>query len=78
MLSAQTRGQTLLPLPYGSTSGLLGKQRGEKLNPKEQEQLQLLESAALTWTQQIKQALDTPAFESLSVSCGFCITCVQL
>lgn len=67
MVSAQTKGQTLLPLPFGLSDSLINHQRGEKLTPREQEQLQLLESAALTWTQQIKQALDTPSFESLSV-----------
>ena len=57
----------MLPLPVGSSASLLKHQKGEKLSAGDQEQLQPLESAALTWTQQIKQALNTPGFESLSV-----------
>ena len=65
--AAHSRGQTLLPLPPGPAEGApsLGQRA---LTPKEQEQLQLLEAAALTWTRQIKQALRTAAFESLNAS----------
>ena len=75
MTAAHSRGQTLLPLPHGPGEGAppLGQRA---LTPKEQEQLQLLEAAALTWTRQVKQALRTAAFESLNAS--VCCSVFQL
>ena len=71
--AAHADGNTLLPLPQGvqpidSLSNILPEGPATRsLTPKQQEQLQLLESAALTWTRQIKQALRAPTFESLEV-----------
>ena len=64
MTAAQLKGQTLLPIPQGGPEDLSSTQATVK-----QDQLQVLEAAALTWTRQIKQALHPPGFESLEVGC---------
>jgi len=62
--AAHLKGQTLLPLPQLQPPAG-GGEGAAKLTPREQDQVQLLEAACLTWTRQIKQALRGASFESL-------------
>lgn len=60
--TARAKGQTLLPLPPGTS---VSPNSPSQHLP---DQLQLFEATVLTWTRQITHALRRPQFESLLVS----------